>query len=65
MSKIEKLVYVGCPFIFSMVPIICGLIIGKNPEKILYGLMAICTGFICGSIGCVCSILVKILEKKD
>ncbi len=64
MSKVEKLVNVGTPFLFGMVLIFGGLIMGKNPEKILYALMAICTGFICLSIASVCSILVRILENK-
>lgn len=66
MSKIEKLVHVGCPFLFGMVLIGCGLIVRNNPEKVLYSLMVMCTGFICLSISSVCAILVKILEgKKD
>jgi hypothetical protein len=63
MSKIEKLVHVGCPFLFGMVLIICGLIMRSNPEKTLYVLMVICTGFVCLSICSVCAILVRILEK--
>jgi galactitol-specific phosphotransferase system IIC component len=63
MSKIEKLLNVGTPFFFGMVLIVCGLIMRSSPEKTLYALMAICTGFICLSICCVCSILIKILEK--
>lgn len=66
MSKLEKLVYVGCPWVFGAVLIVCGLIILINPQTKLHGLMAICTGFVCMSIYCVCSILVKIVEgKKD
>lgn len=66
MSKLEKLVYVGCPWFFGAVLIVCGLIIrnNHNPEKTLYALMAICTGLICMSIYCACSILVKIVENK-
>lgn len=63
MSKFEKLLCVGCPFVFGMVLVGCGLIIRSDPGKILYALMAICTGLVCMSIFSVCAVLIRILEK--
>jgi len=64
MTKFEKLVYVGCPWFFGVVLIACGLIISTNPQAKLHGLLLKCTGLICMSFYCVCSILVKIVENK-
>lgn len=64
MKKFEKLVYVGCPWFFGMVLIVCGLIIQGGTQTKLYGLLLICTGLICTSIYCVCSLLAKIVERK-
>lgn len=62
MKKFEKLIYVGCPWFFGTVLILCGLIVTSNAK--LEGLLLICTGLICVSLYCVCSILAKIVESK-
>ena len=64
MKKFEKLVYVGCPWFFGAVLTVCGLIVQNGNQTKLDGLLLICTGLICMSIYCVCSILAKIIENK-
>lgn len=62
MKKFEKLVYVGCPWVFGMILIVCGLIVQRGPQAKLHGLLLICAALICISIYCVCSLLLKIVE---
>jgi len=63
MSKFEKLVYVGCPWFFGMVLVVVALLNASEMEDINV-LLAICSGLICMSLFCVCSLLVKIVENK-
>ncbi len=65
MKKFEKLVYVGCPWFFGVVLITCGLIVQSGTQTKLHGLLLICTGLICMSIYCVCSLLAKSIENKS
>ena len=60
MSKFEKLVYVGCPWFFGMVLVVVALLNASEMETdvLLVG------GFICMSLFCVCSLLLKIVENK-
>jgi len=63
MSKFEKLVYAGCPFFFGMVLVVVALLNASEMEDINV-LLVICSGLICMSLFCVCSLLVKIVENK-
>ena len=60
MSKFDKLALVGSPWFFGVVLIICGFIIQGDEFLLL-----LCTGLICMSLFCVCSLLVKIVENKQ
>lgn len=63
MRKTEKLILVGYPFFLGLFCVICGTIASlSHPEK-LQGAILICTGIICISVYCVCSILARIAEK--
>ena len=64
MKRLEKLIYIGCPWIFGIVLIIAGLFVLVNAPEQLHGLLLICTGLLCMSLYCVCSILSRIVEKK-
>ena len=63
MSKFEKLVYVGCPWFFGMVLVVVALLNASEMETTNV-LLQICSGLICMSLFCVCSLLVKIIENK-
>jgi len=64
MTKLEKVIYVGCPWFFGVVLIICGLLVKFVSQATLEGLMLICTGVICMSLCCLSSLLAKIVESK-
>ena len=59
MSKLDKLALVGSPWFFGVVLIICAFIV-RGDEFLLL----VCTGLICMSLFCVCSLLLKIIENK-
>ena len=62
LTKFEKLTYVGGPWFFGIVIIICGIIVSiANPER-LRGILLICSGLICMSLYCVCALLAKIIK---
>ena len=63
MSKFEKLVYVGCPWLFGVVMVVTGIMGMRTLSSIWYSLMLICTGFICMSMYCICSLLAKLVDK--
>lgn len=64
MKKFERMVFVACPGIFGAVLIVVGLMVVFKPQAKMLGLLAMCAGFICSSIFCVCSLLAEIIEKK-
>jgi hypothetical protein len=64
MKKLEKLIYIGCPWFFGIVLIVSGLVVEFNVPEQIHGLLLICTGLICMSLYCVCSILSRIADKK-
>ena len=64
MSKFEKLVYVGCPWFFGMVLVVVALLNASEMETANV-LLVVCSGLICMSLFCVCSLLVKIIENKQ
>jgi len=64
MKKLEKLIFIGCPWFFGIILIVLGLVVQVNTPEQLHGLLLICTGLLCMSLYCVCSILSRIAEKK-
>ena len=64
MKRLEKLIYIGCPFFFGIVLIVSGLVVQSNLPEQLHGLLLICTGLVCMSLYCVSSILSRIADKK-
>lgn len=64
LKKSDKLSYVGAPFFFGMVLVICGTYISLTFPERLHGILLICSGLICMSLYCVCALLAKIIEKK-
>ena len=65
MTKLEKLVYIGCPWLFAMVMITSGIYLGFTSNYKFAGFFAAGFGFICMSLYCVCALLGKIIEKKQ
>ena len=64
LTKLEKLVYVGCSWFFGMVMIVSGMIaIRANPVSIR-GTVLICSGLICMSLYCICALLAKSIDEK-
>lgn len=64
LTKFEKLIYVGCPWLFGIVTIISGIIVTRaNPER-LHGMLLICSGLICMSLFCICALLTKIITSR-
>ena len=59
MSKFDKLALVGSPWVFGIGLIIVAFIVGGDEFLLLA-----CTGLICMSLFCVCSLLLKIVENK-
>lgn len=64
MTKFEKLVYVGCPWLFGTVMVISGLYISFTKPAKLIGILMSGFGLICMSLYCICALLVKIIEAK-
>ena len=59
LSRFEKLVYLGCPWLFGMVLIVCGLVVTGKGSGGIQGLMLICSGLIAMSIFCLCALVAK------
>ena len=64
MTKFEKTVYVGCPWVFAMVMIVSGIYLGFASNYKFAGFFAVGFGLICMSLYCVCALLVKLIETK-
>lgn len=64
MTKIEKLVYVGCPWLFGMILVLCGIYLSFATIRKFIAFLAIGFGLICMSLYCVCALLAKMTEKK-
>lgn len=64
MSRLEKIIYVGCPFIFGIVMIIGGIYLRFKSSYNFAGVFAVGFGLICISLYCICALLVKLIEKK-
>ena len=63
LSKLDKLVYVGCPWLFGVVLVVSGIFVSKTGQDNIYSLILICAGLISMSLYCVCALLLKIIEK--
>lgn len=64
LTKLEKLVYIGCPWFFGIVLIICGIFVASYRADTLIGMLLICSGLICMSLYCVAALLAKVIEVK-
>lgn len=64
LTKLEKLVYVGCPWFFGIILVICGIVVSSMGKDTLIGMLLICSGLICMSLYCVSSLLAKVIEAK-
>ena len=62
LTKFEKAVYVGIPWALGMILIICG-IISKGAASMR--VLAMCTGFICMSLWCLCSLVAKVVQARE
>ncbi len=59
LTKFEKLVLVGCPWLFGVMYSVVAVVIASKKEGIILGSV----GVICISLFCVCVLLVKLVEK--
>ena len=64
LTKFEKLSYVGGPWFFGIVLILCGLYMSKISADKFHALLIICIGLICMALYCVCGLLAKIVESR-
>jgi len=78
LTPLEKTVYVGAPWVFGVVLTLSGIIatltniaskVPRTEEVIataqLHGIALICSGLLCTSLFCLCSIVVKNMESKE
>ena len=61
LSKLEKLTYVGCPWLFGVVFVIVGALSGSSSA--LNRLLCSASGLLFISLFCICSLLLKLIEK--
>jgi uncharacterized membrane protein YesL len=64
LTKFEKINYIGGPFLFGIVLIVCGIIITNTNPGVVHGILLICTGLLCMSLYCVCALLAKIVAAR-
>ena len=64
LTKFDKTVLVGCPWLFGLILTLSGTIISFYRPQLLRGIILIGSGLICMSLYCICSLLVKIIEAK-
>ena len=64
MEKIEKISCLMIPFFIGMVCVTIGIFITYKKPELLHGIIIMGAGFICMSLYCTNSILIKILETK-
>ena len=65
MTKFEKVVYIGCPWLFGTVLVIAGLRAKTVAGGEVVSVLMIGFGLICISLYCVCALLNKIFEKRQ
>lgn len=61
LSKLEKITYVGCPWLFGVIYVIVALL--TKSKDTLATVIIGGTGLILISLFCVCSLLAKIVDK--
>lgn len=61
-GKFEKVLLLGCPWVFGIILIASGFFVSRVNVGFLSTLL-ICSGLICVSLYCVCVLLAKIVEK--
>ena len=61
LSRFEKLVYLGCPWLFGTVLMVCGLVVASKRTGAIEGLLLICCSLVILSIWCLCSLIAKAL----
>ena len=59
LSKCERAIYVGAPWLFGVVLTITGIIATAARPQELHGILLICSGLVCTSLFCACSLLAK------
>ena len=64
LTKLEKITYLGCPWFFGVVLVVCGIFVTGANATGLQGILLICTGLLCMSLYCVCALLAKIIAAK-
>ena len=64
LSKFDKLVYVGCPWLFGVVLVVGGIFMSNIRQEKAASLILICAGLICISLYCICALLLKVAEKE-
>ena len=64
LTKPERKTYVGCPWFFGMVMIVCGTYVSFFKPQMPQAIILISSGLICLSIYCICALLVKLIESK-
>lgn len=62
LSRIERLTWVGCPWLFGAVYIVVGLILPAGGEPVVKTLM-IGLGLLFMCLYCIASLLAKLVEK--
>jgi predicted benzoate:H+ symporter BenE len=78
LTPLEKTVYVGAPWVFGVVLTLSGIVatlsnivstVPRTEQVIatsqLHGIALICSGLICTSLFCLCSIVIKNMETKE
>ncbi|MFH1654518.1 MAG: hypothetical protein ABIE74_10775 [Pseudomonadota bacterium] len=65
LSKHDKLIYLGAPWLFGIVLILAGIVVSYTNPYRLHGMLMVCTGMICMSIYCVCGLITKATGRKD
>jgi len=65
LTRFEKLVLLGCPWLFGTILIISGILTAGSGIGKLCSVLLICSGFICMSLYCVCALIIKLIEKRQ
>ena len=64
LTKLERLIFLGCPWLFGMVMVISGIALRRSSTDKLLSILLVCSGLVCMSLYCVCALIVKIIEKR-
>lgn len=64
LSRFEKIVYMGCPWLFGVVAIAGGGILTVTRPHELQGVILASSGLICMSLVCVCALLARLVGSR-